>query len=68
MASHHASQGFWFTASGDGLAAADADVFEDPQVEADRQDDSHGQQHEADEGARTHDEGVVDGVIAGYLG
>lgn len=68
MASHHASQVFWFTTNSDGLAAADADISEDPQVDGAGQDDGHAQQHEADEGARTHDEGGVDGVIAGYLG
>lgn len=68
MASHHASQGFWFTASSDGLAAADAHISEDPQVDAAGQDGGHSQKHEADEGARAHDEGGVDGVIAGHLG
>lgn len=72
MTSHYPSQGFWFTANSDGLAASDADVSEDPQVDAAGQDDGQTQQQEADEGLRTHaeqhDGGGVDGVIAGFLG
>ncbi len=72
MASHHPSQGFWFTADRDGLAAVNADISEDPQIDAARQDDGQAQQQEADDGLRTvteqHDEGGVDGVITGFLG
>lgn len=72
MDSHNPSKGFWFTADHDWLAAANADISEDPQVDAAGQDNSQAQQQEADEGLRTHteqhDEGGVDGVIAGFLG
>ena len=72
MASHHPSQNLGFGADSGGLAAADADISEDPYVDAAGQDDGQAQQQEADErmGAHTehHDEGGVDGVVAGFLG
>lgn len=72
MASHQPGQSFRFNADHDGLAAANADVSEDPQVDAAGQQDGQAQQQEADEGLRAHteqrDAGGVNGVIAGFLG
>lgn len=72
MASHNPSQSLWLSADRNGLAAADANVSEDPYVDDAGQDDGETQQQEADEGLRAHtqqhDEGGVHGVIAGVLG
>lgn len=73
MTSHHPCQGFWFNADCDGLAAADADVSEDPEIDAAEHDDGQAQQQEADVGLGTDAEqhrrvGGVDGVITDFLG
>lgn len=73
MTSHYPCQGFWLNADCDGLAAADADVSEDPEIDAAEHDDGQAQQQEADVGLGTDAEqhrrvGGVDGVITDFLG
>lgn len=57
---------------GDGLAAADADVSEDPQVDAARQDDGQAQQQETEQrlwtGAEQHAGSPVNEVLTGCAG
>lgn len=71
LPSHHPSQGFRFTVHCNRLATSNADISEDPHIDAARQDDSQTQQHQADQGLRAHAEwnakGGADGVIAGFL-
>lgn len=67
--SHHHCQSLRLRADYDGLAAADAHVSEDPQVDGARQGDSQGQEQEADEALRAEQYvGGGRGVLRGILG
>lgn len=63
-ASHYPLQQLGVLGGDDGLAAADADVSEDPQVDASRQGDGQAQQQEAEQ----HAGRGVKGVLAGRVG
>lgn len=67
----HLGQSFRVDPNGDGLAAADADVPEDPQVDDDRQDHGHGQQQHAEDGLRAgtqkQDQGRLEGVFTSFV-
>lgn len=70
--SNHPVQGVCLRADDDGLAAADADVPEDPEVDDTGHDGGEDQQQEADEGltvnADQHGERRVEGVVSVLLG
>lgn len=70
--SHYPLQKCHVFGDDDGLAAADADVSEDPQVDAARQDDGQAQQQETEQrlwtGAEQHAGSPVNEVLTGCVG
>lgn len=70
--SHHPLQKRHVFGDDDGLAAADADVSEDPQVDDARQDDGQAQQQETEQplwtGAEQHAGSPVNEVLTGCVG